>query len=127
MDPGEPIDQDLLEELVVDEVVAQQDRKEFVCVRPSSATEGNSGVLSRIGNTIKRDGVVCGTMSYLLRWEPASFAANCKIHEGCYVTAAMTAVDESELEEWLAKASRFYSAEDHIAAKPLAAYNKRRL
>lgn len=133
---SEPIDSDLLEELFLQENAPDQPNsgKKHIPVKPEAATgstaSGSSGSghldFSRLGNTISRKGVCCGSISYLIHWEPASYAANCKVHESCYITASMHQVQESELEHWLGKAPQFYSAEDHIQAKPKGSYNRRR-
>lgn len=123
------MDHNVLEELFLDGATGRDEDKEFVPVRPEPDTAESSAGSghTRVGNTIHARGVGCGTISYLLHWDPASYAANCKVHEDCYVTAALSTVEEHELETWLAKGPMFFTAKDHIMAKPMGSYNRRRI
>ena len=81
---------------------------------------------SRVGNTLYVAGRPVGAISYLFHWEPASYSAKCRIHERCVCTGHFAKVEESDMEEWLYKAQRYMTAEEHLQAKPAGAYNKRR-
>lgn len=87
-------------------------------------TKPREGPQSRVGNTIFVGERAVGSMSYLLHWEPATYSAKCKVHEGCVCTGHVGRIQESELEAWLADAPRYLSARDHMLRKPQGAYNR---
>lgn len=107
-------------------VQKQDAAQQGVAGQAAEAVESAESDNSRIGNSIRVKGKTVGTIRYLLHWEPPSFSAQCKIHEGCYCTADINKVDESELEHWLVQGPRYVSAEAHLATKPAASYNMRR-
>eukprot|EP00435_Cladocopium_sp_Y103_P056639 s14_g19.t1 len=86
------------------------------------------GEIVRKGNEVLCGGSKCGTMSYLLHWNPAAIAANCAIHENCFVTSPLVGevVSEDSLVHWLGQAFCFRSAAEHVSCAPLGTYHRRR-
>lgn len=100
-----------------------------------SETESAEDVVVRVfhteeiklcGNTVFAGDVKCGTLSWLVHWDPPAIAANCTVHSGCYCTAPIH-FDEQELVQWLGQAISYKDGQAHGRFVPKGTYNKRRL
>ena len=85
-----------------------------------------TGVISRKGNEIYCGDTKCGSISYLVHWNPAAMAGNCLVHNNCYVTCPLIGGDNDELTHWVGRAFSFRNAEEHGACRPKGSYHRRR-
>ena len=86
------------------------------------------GQIVRKGNEILCGGSRCGTLSYLLHWSPAAIAANCAVHENCFVTSPLAGdvVSEDALVHWVGQAFCFRSGAEHVSCAPQGPYHRRK-
>lgn len=84
------------------------------------------GEIRRVGNEVLCGDAKCGTLAYLVHWNPAAIAANCVVHSNCYLTAPLIDSDEDSLIRWLGEGFCFRSAEDHRSCAPKGCYSSRK-
>ena len=121
---------ELMEELAVDQDdpslasdatgKSPDERSDFVVAAPLT------GEISRRGNEIFCGDAKCGSISYLVHWNPAAMAGNCLVHSNCYVTCPLLGADDDELIRWVGRAFSFRNAEEHGACRPRGAYHRRK-
>ena len=85
-----------------------------------------TGAISRKGNEVYCGDTKCGSISYLVHWNPAAMAGNCLVHSNCYVTCPLLGGDEDELTHWVGRAFSFRNAEEHGACRPKGSYHRRK-
>ena len=86
------------------------------------------GKISRKGADVYCGDMRCGSISYLIHWNPAAYSANCRIHANCYVTMPLVGPDSDEdlLVGWLGSAPSFRTGEDHGLCAPKGSYHRRK-
>ena len=84
------------------------------------------GEIRRVGNEVLCGDAKCGTLAYLVHWNPAAIAANCVVHSNCYLAAPLIDSDEDSLIRWLGEGFCFRSAEDRRSCAPKGCYSSRK-